>query len=107
MANPFGKTVKQDAPYAVYKSGTWTWKVLKTYKQPSSEAKDQFSRWFLAVTSPYTFGSAELGDGYAADIIRQGRIVEATPEWQVHYGKVQEETPVFEDGDDDALGQTF
>ena len=44
--NPFGKGRKQDAPYAIYASPMgWEWRILKTYKQPANEAKDQYARW--------------------------------------------------------------
>ena len=53
-------------PYAVIKGGSFTWKVLKTYQ--NDEAK-QYARWFLATSSPMTFGEDELGDGYVADVV--------------------------------------
>ena len=65
--NKFGKSRKPSNPYAVYadpRTG-WTWKVLKTYKHVSSEAKDPYARWYMATTSPWV--TDELGDGYAAE----------------------------------------
>ena len=42
MANPFAKSRKIDQPYAIYQGPSgWEWRVLKTYKQPANEAKDQ------------------------------------------------------------------
>jgi hypothetical protein len=34
-----------------------------------------------------TFGSFELGDTYAVEVRRYGRLVAATPEWLEAYGK--------------------
>jgi hypothetical protein len=80
--NPFGKGRKQDAPYAIYTSRMgWEWRILKTYKQPANEAKDQYARWFVAARSPHTYGSFELGDTYRRDVIQLGHLVAAEPEW--------------------------
>ncbi|KKK90331.1 hypothetical protein LCGC14_2724080 [marine sediment metagenome] len=72
MKNPAGKTRKLDNPYEVYKSvgpdGSWEYRVLKKYLSPESEAKDPYARWFVAVKSPFTFGSFEYGDSYARDV---------------------------------------
>jgi hypothetical protein len=88
VKNPFGKTVEQSTPHATYRSpdGSWEWLVLKTYQRPDME--DQHSRWFLAVMSPFLYGSHELGDGYARDIRNQGILIpeESTPEWVEAYG---------------------
>jgi hypothetical protein len=85
--NPFAKSRKPDAPYAIYRAGDMTWHVLKTYKVSGNEAKDQYARWFVAAKSPMTFGSFELGDTYAVEVRRYGRLVAATPEWLEAYGK--------------------
>ena len=88
MANPFAKSRKTDAPYAIYQApGGWEWRVLKTYKQPENETKDQYARWMVAAKSPNTFGSFEMGDTYANEIITYGRLVAATPEWLEAHGK--------------------
>lgn len=88
MANLFGKTRNIDEPYAVYKDGTgWEWRVLKTYKQPKSEAKDPYARWFVAATSPHMHeGQFEYGDTYAAEIKQYGRVAMAETEWVDAYG---------------------
>ena len=84
MANPFAKSRKTDAPYAIYQGpGGWEWRVLKTYKLPENEAKDNYARWFVAAKSPHTYGEFELGDTYALEILRYGRLTAATPEWLV------------------------
>jgi len=87
MPNPFGKTRPVDKPYAIYESSRgWTWHVCKTYKTPASEAKDQYARWFVWATSPYTGGSFEGGDTYRRDVVNLGRLVAADPEWIAAYG---------------------
>jgi hypothetical protein len=54
MPNPFAKTRKLHEPYAIFINNQgWQWRILKTYKQPSSEAKDKFARWYVAATSPH------------------------------------------------------
>ena len=48
MSNPFGKTRKDNEPYAIYSNSQgWVWKVLKTYKKPENEKKDPYARWFF------------------------------------------------------------
>ena len=68
--NPCGKTVSVDNPYEVWQTrdGRWTWKVLKKYQSPTKEQKNKLARWFVAVKSPYTYGSWELGDEYTLNI---------------------------------------
>ena len=85
MSNPFRKAAPLDAPHAIYRSGNFEWRVLRTYKQPSSEAKDQYARWFVAAKSDATYGSFEYGDTYKNEVLSYGRLVAATPEWQESY----------------------
>ncbi|WP_369676706.1 hypothetical protein, partial [Enterococcus faecium] len=68
--NPYGKTRKQDNPYAVYedKRTGWTWKILKLNQRPDMAAKNQYASAFCAVSSPMTMGSSDLGDTYLSDI---------------------------------------
>lgn len=88
MANPFAKSRKTDAPYAIYQGpGGWEWRVLKTYKQPENEPKDQYARWMVAAKSPHTYGDFEMGDTYAKEILLYGRLTSATAEWLVEQGK--------------------
>ena len=90
MKNPFSKTTSQAEPYAIYKNemAGFEYKVLKTYQRPDKERLNQYSRWFLATKSPYTYGSYELGDGYINQILDdpQTHLVSATREWRDHYG---------------------
>lgn len=66
MKNLCGKTRPVDKPYEIWSNGTWTWKVLKKYQSPDNEAKNQYARWFCAVTSP--FATDEMGDVYVREI---------------------------------------
>jgi hypothetical protein len=71
--NLCGKCRKVNAPYEVWRAGSWEWRVLKKYKSPESEAKDPFARWFCAVKSPMTFGTYDMGDVYVSEL--KGRAV--------------------------------
>ena len=82
----FGKARKADQPYATYANAFgWTWKVLKTYKHSSAEAKDPYARWFVAGKSPNTYGSWEYGDMYARDIKSYAEFVDGDPQWRDEY----------------------
>jgi hypothetical protein len=86
MPNPFRKTAPLDQPYATYvNSQGWEWRILKTYKQPTSEAKDPYARWFVAARSPMTYGDWEYGDTYKAEVTRYGHLLSSTPEWKEVY----------------------
>jgi len=86
MPNPFGKSAPLDNPYAVYRNSQgWEWRILKTYKQPSSEAKDPYARWFVAAKSPMTYGDFEYGDTYKNEVTRYGQLVTSTTEWKDAY----------------------
>lgn len=87
MSNPFGKTRSEDKPYAVYgNSQGWIWKVLKTYKKPENEKKDQYARWFVSATPPLMQGGGyEMGDTYAKEILTYGSLIEASDEWKEAY----------------------
>ena len=82
MPNPFAKTRKLHEPYAIFINNQgWQWRVLKTYKQPSSEAKDKFARWYVAAVSPMTDMRWEYGDTYATEIKNFGQLASADAEW--------------------------
>ena len=87
MANKFAKTRDINEPYAIYKDGGgWEWRILKTYKQPKSEAKDPYARWFVAATSPLMHdGQFEYGDTCASEVKSNGRLVVAETEWLEEY----------------------
>ena len=76
MKNLMAKTRPMDAPYLIYTAPGWTWKVLKAY---SGDPHKKFGRWFLATTSPFTFGSAELGDGYIGDVVTNATLAFTDP----------------------------
>ena len=84
--NPFGKTRGVEDPYATYSGPVgWEWRVLKTYKRPDKEQADAYARWLVAASSPYTFGTHEMGDEYATNV-RPYTLVACTDEWREHYG---------------------
>jgi len=86
MANPFRKTAPLDEPHAIFvNSQGWEWRILRTYKQPTSEAKDPYARWFVAARSPLTGGDWEYGDTYKNEVTRYGRLATATAEWKEAY----------------------
>jgi hypothetical protein len=86
MPNPFAKTRPANSPYAIYRAGDYTMHVCKTYKQPSSEVKDPYARWFVWAKSPATCGSFEGGDTYRREVVGFFVMVAATPQWQEAYG---------------------
>ena len=81
--NPFGKTRHVTNPYAIYRNGSWEWRVLKTYQRPDKEAENKHARWLCAVKSPATQGVYEFGDVYVRSI--QARLVSASDEWRKYY----------------------
>ena len=97
MPNPFSKRTEADKPYAIYTCSNMVWHVRKTYKQPSSEAKDPYARWLVSAKSDATFGAFESGDNYAQEVPRYGWLVACTPEWAEHYGLVGMEYPTPEE----------
>jgi len=92
--NPFGKTREVSEPYAIYKNFQgWTWKVVKTYQMPKNEAKNPYARWKVACTSPLSQSDGTVGrDTYARDILSNGYLLEATPEWRDAYGGKQSDS---------------
>lgn len=66
--NPWGKARPASNPYAIIKAGDWEWRILKSYKGPQSSMADKYSRVFASVSSPHTFGGADLGDVYWSDL---------------------------------------
>jgi hypothetical protein len=93
MPNPFAKSRPADKPYAIYRAGDYTMHVCKTYKQPSSEVKDPYARWFVWAKSPATYGSFEGGDTYRREVVGFFQLVAATPEWQAAYATRKLPTP--------------
>ena len=79
--NPCGKMRNVDNPYETYTTANnlWTWRVLKKYQAPSKEKANQLARWFVAVKSPHTHGSWELGDEYAKNVIDSAKFITIHP----------------------------
>ena len=74
MSNPtpvnMKKTRPESNPYEVYTNGEgWEWKILKSYQ---NDRDKPYARAFCAVSSPYTFGTPDLGDVYWSDILTYG-----------------------------------
>ena len=65
------KTATIEKPHATFEGigplGPCVMHVLKTYKNPSSELKDVYAAWFIAVKTEYTFGTFEYGDRYKSE----------------------------------------
>jgi hypothetical protein len=96
MPNPFAKTRQLHEPYAIFINNQgWQWRVLKTYKQPSSEAKDKFARWYVAAISPMTDMRWEYGDTYATEIKNFGQLVSADSEWLKAYSMTELEWAIM------------
>lgn len=85
--NKFGKTVKVDSPYAIYKNDRTNFehRVLKTYQSKDKESKNEYARWFVASRSPYTYGSWEYGDIYVKDVISFHNLIASTDDWKKEY----------------------
>jgi hypothetical protein len=75
--NKFGKTVKVDSPYAIYKNAK------------EKESKNPYARWYVASRSPYTYGSWEYGDIYIKDVISYHELIASTDEWKEDYNFLQ------------------
>jgi len=76
---PGRKQTTKDKPHEVWKSrdGSWTWYVLKKHQADDTKP---YARWFCYVTSPMTYGGGDMGDCYAADIMRHAVCVERNGE---------------------------
>ena len=81
----FGKSVDVDSPYAVYKAGDIEWRVLKTYQGVAKEKSNPYARWMVAAKSPMTYGSWDMGDTYAREVLKYGQLVVATDQWKEEY----------------------
>jgi len=66
--NLHAKTRSVDEPYLIITEGDWEWRVLKRYQSPDAERANPYARWFVAVKSPMTYGSWEMGDSYISEI---------------------------------------
>jgi len=66
MSNPFAKTRPQHQPYAIYRMGSFEWRVCKTY---SKDPLKPYGRFFVWARSPMTFGSFEGIRGWQFDSV--------------------------------------
>jgi hypothetical protein len=63
-----GKTRKVEEPYLIItdpRMPGWEWRVLQAH---TADPDKQYAAWFCSVSSPYTFGGADMGDTYIADV---------------------------------------
>ena len=67
------KTTDKISPHATFVLGNWKWLVLKVNQPSRNPFNDTaYATWFVAVKSPHTFGSYEMGDNYSAEILHAG-----------------------------------
>jgi hypothetical protein len=74
MANPCNREIRTgEEPYAVFANTAtgWTWEVLKFWNAPENAASDRYARVMCRVSSPYTYGGADIGDCYLSDLLPQ------------------------------------
>ena len=80
--NPCDKIVSVNDPYEIYMNFNtgFEWRVLKKHQTPSREAENatkpiDYSRWSVAVQSPFNYGYWIYGDVFSHDITTQGERV--------------------------------
>tara|TARA_R110002167_G_scaffold281166_1_gene486598 strand:+ start:336 stop:611 length:276 start_codon:yes stop_codon:yes gene_type:complete len=87
--NLLGKSRKQDNPYAVFKGegpfGETEMLLLKTYQIPTKERENVYARWFVAVKTPMTYGSYDMGDSYIKEATMGLTLTYASPEYKEQY----------------------
>lgn len=66
--NLYGKMAKVETPHHTFTAGDFEYRVLKCYQGPEKEKSNPYARWFVAVSSPLTWGRWEYGDIYVDDI---------------------------------------
>lgn len=74
LKNECNKERDKDNPYEIWKTpdGSWEWRVLKKWQIDDDKP---FARWMVAVKSPYTYGSFDIGDEYVKNIKEVGNKV--------------------------------
>lgn len=65
--NLCARTRQVNQPYEVWAMSGWVFQVLKKYQTPSKEQSSIYSRWLVAVKSPYETDRAGH-DSYVKDI---------------------------------------
>jgi hypothetical protein len=83
--NPFRLSRPQADPYAIYVVGTDTCHVIRTYKSTESEKTDIYARWEVAVVPDDPKRPIEQKDMYVAELLNNGKLVAATPDWQEYH----------------------
>jgi|TARA_R110000787_G_scaffold70865_1_gene157713 hypothetical protein len=87
--NLLGKSRKKDNPYAVFKGegpfGETEMLLLKTYQIPTKERENVYARWFVAVKTPMTYGSHDMGDSYIREATMGLTLTYASPEYKEQY----------------------
>jgi len=87
--NLLGKSRKQDNPYAVFKGdgpfGETEMLLLKTYQIPTKERENVYARWFVAVKTPMSYGSYDMGDSYIREATMGLTLTYASPEYKEQY----------------------
>jgi hypothetical protein len=93
--NLMGKSRTKDNPYAIYKGmgpfGETEMLLLKTYQVPANENKNPYARWFVAVKTPMTYGSYDMGDSYIREAIMGLNLTYASDEYKQQYEILDEE----------------
>lgn len=88
--NLLGKSRKKDNPYAVFEGegphGQTEMLLLKTYQIPTKERQNVYARWFVAVKTPMTYDSYDMGDSYIHDATDGLTLTYASPEFKEQYG---------------------
>jgi len=59
--------------------------LLKTYQIPTKERENQYARWFVAVKTPMTYGSYDMGDSYIREATMGLTLTYASPEYKEQY----------------------
>tara|TARA_R110000787_G_scaffold245308_1_gene351151 strand:+ start:444 stop:740 length:297 start_codon:yes stop_codon:yes gene_type:complete len=93
--NLMGKSHTKDNPYAIYKGmgpfGETEMLLLKTYQVPANENKNPYAKWFVAVKTPMTYGSYDMGDSYIQEAIMGLNLTYASDEYKQQYELLDEE----------------
>ena len=80
--NPLGKGRDVENPYATFQANGFEYRIAKTYKLAKNEAGDQYARWNVYASSPFTHGQWEgPRDTYRTEVLENMRLVYASPEF--------------------------
>ena len=59
--------------------------LLKTYQMPPKERENVYECWFVAVKTPMTYGSYDMGDSYIREATLGLTLTYASPEYKEQY----------------------